>query len=69
MAREKEAYRDVLERIISAFPGRDVLTMKELESYLHSNRSTILQWDELPLKKMTNGKYIIHIAALARALS
>ena len=43
--------------------------MKELESYLHSNRGTILQWKELPLKKMTNGKYIIHIAALARALS
>lgn len=69
MAVEKEAYRDVLERIIAAFPGQDVLTMKQLECYLKSNRSTILQWKELPLKKMTDGKYIIHIAALARALS
>ena len=67
MAREKAAYRDVLEMLNEAFPGIDVLTMIEVSDYLRMDRRTLLQDDEFPAVKVA-GKYLIHKAPLARWL-
>lgn len=41
MAREKEAYRDNLERILEAFPGREILYQKEIAQWLHMDSRTV----------------------------
>lgn len=68
MPAEKPSYRDVLERLLDTFGGKDVLTMTEVCLYMHCDRRTLLQDGRFPAKKI-GGKYVIHAAALARYLS
>ncbi|MBQ2938992.1 MAG: helix-turn-helix domain-containing protein [Clostridia bacterium] len=68
MAREKAAFRDVMEMLNVAFPGVDVLTLVEVTQYLRMDRRTLLQDDEFPAVKVA-GKYLIHKAPLARWLA
>lgn len=63
MAREKEAYRDNLERICAAFPNREVLTVAEVARYLGKDRRTLQKW--LPFQKGIG----ISVVVLARHLS
>ncbi|MCI7735195.1 MAG: hypothetical protein MSK39_10460 [Dysosmobacter sp.] len=69
MAREKEAYRDNLERILEAFPGREIITQKELAAWLHMDSRTVKQ--TFPMKGGgTQGSTCwISVATLARAMS
>jgi len=41
MPREKEAYRDQLERIIEAFPGREYILPSELSKWLKRDIRTV----------------------------
>lgn len=68
MAAEKAAYRDVLECLISAFQGKEVLTISDVTGYMHCDRATLLRDKQFPARKI-GGKYVIHVAALARYLS
>ena len=63
MPREKEAYRDNLERIIQAFPGQEVLTVHQVSKYLRRDPRTLKK--VLPFKDGLG----ISIATLARILS
>lgn len=68
MAREKELFRDNLERLREVFPDTDVLTMDETCRYLRIDRRTLLQDRECPAKKIA-GKYIVPLVNLARYMS
>ncbi len=63
MSREKEAYRDNLERIIEAFPDKEIITASELASWLGLNIRTVYKY--FPIKKGVG----ISKATLARCLS
>lgn len=41
MARERPDYRDLLERLDRAFPGRELLTRDELALFLGVSRQTV----------------------------
>lgn len=41
MPREREAYRDNLERILASFPGRETLTVQEVARYLRKDPRTV----------------------------
>lgn len=43
MPREKEAFRDQLQRLTEAFPGQEVLNAKEIAQYLHKDVRTVRQ--------------------------
>lgn len=69
---EKAAYRDVLERLDSVFPGKDVLTIGEVATYMHRDRRTLLADGTFPVieKKRRKGATVhVHKAALARYLA
>lgn len=57
--REKEAYRDNLVRLMEAFPGKELLTVKDLSTYFHKDPRTIVRL--FPIKE-----YGISIATLSR---
>lgn len=63
MPREKEAYRDNLERVISAFPGREIITLTDLSKWLKMDPRTVKR--KFPLKPGIG----ISVATLARFLS
>lgn len=63
MARERESYRDNLERIIERFPGKEVLSVSEVSKYLKKDPRTVKRI--LPFKKGLG----ISIVTLARCLS
>lgn len=65
MAREKECFRDNLERLDAKFPDKELLSMAEAERCLGIDRRTI--------SKIVGGKILpgnkISKVALARAIS
>lgn len=63
MAREKEAYRDNLERIKEAFPDKEILSLKETAEFTGLNWRTV--------KKMFSFNQFnkISVATLAREMS
>ena len=63
-----EVYRDHLERLLEAFPQRDVITLNELCKYLGIDRRTILQDKKCPAKKIA-GKYVVPLVSVARYLA
>ena len=69
MAREKEAYRDNLERIITQFPDKEIITQKEIARWLHMDARTVK--NAFPMKGGgTQGATCwISVATLARAMS
>ena len=68
MAREKQDCRSNLEMIQTAFPGKAVLSMKEVAKFLRRDRRTLLKDRTFPAK-MIGGKYAISITSLARYMS
>lgn len=68
MPREKENFRDQLERIDAKFPDAETLTIEQVCTYLGRYRAPLLRDKTFPAKKL-GGKYIIPKVALARWLS
>lgn len=48
MPREKADYRDLLERLDAAFPGRELLTKRDIAEWLGVNVSTVARRYKLP---------------------
>ena len=75
MPREKEGFRDQLERLTEKFPGRECLTIEEASKLLQVHRQTLLQDKDFPAQKVgaarasRGGKYIVPLVGLARWLS
>lgn len=75
MPREKEGFRDQLERLIERYPGRETLRIDEVCSLLGVYRTTLLQDKTFPAKKVghtkskTGGVYLVPIVGLARWLA
>lgn len=69
MAREKEAYRDNLERILAAFPDREILTQKEIARWLHMDARTVKQTFPMKGGGVQGATCWISVASLARAMS
>lgn len=69
MAREKEAYRDNLERILAAFPGQEIITQTQLAKWLHMDARTVRA--NFPMKGggARGATCWISVASLARAMS
>ena len=75
MAKEKQGYRELLELLTAAFPGRATLKVEEAASAIGVHRTTITEAirrrnDPLPAQVVGAGKknftYIIPITGLAR---
>lgn len=75
MPREKEGFRDQLERLDHIFPGKETLNIEEAATLLGVYRATLLHDKTFPVKKVGEsqkkygGKYIISKVALARWLA
>lgn len=69
MPREKEAYRDNLERLMERFPGKEVLSFKEVSQFTGMGYYA-LKDSGIPFNrtKGRHGFYWITIASLARWL-
>jgi len=63
MSKEKEAYRDNLERIIEHYPNREILTYKQVSEYLGICERTVKKYFK---DKKFGG---VPIVLLARMLS
>ena len=70
MPREKEAYRDNLERIMDRFPGKEVLTLQDVGAFTGMGYRAIKS-SGIPFKAVGGKRpsYIISIASFARWLS
>lgn len=75
MAREREGYREMLEILLTAYPGRVALKVEEAAAVMGVHRTTITdairrRVDPLPAQKVGNGKkndsFVIPITGLAR---
>lgn len=62
MAREREGYRDQLERICTAFPEREMLTLKEVAHFCDVCPRTAKSWFSF------NKSNMISIVTLAREM-
>lgn len=69
MAREKAAYRDNLERIQEAFPGKEILCLKELAGWLHMDGRTVKRLFPMNGTGKRGSTCWISVATLARAMS
>lgn len=63
MPREKEAYRDNLERICERYPGKELLSKTETAKFLGVTRVTVEKY----VKFLDCGK--VSVASLARQIS
>ena len=61
--REKPLYRDNLERLDAAFPGRELIRKSEIAGWLGISKTTLRERFDLP-----PGQYVSKVA-LARALA
>jgi hypothetical protein len=52
MAREKADYRDLLERLDTAFPGKELLTRKEIAEWLGCGQNTVTRRYHFPSGKV-----------------
>lgn len=63
MAREKEGYRENLELLGEAFPGKKMLTVEEVSDYLGCDRRTItglIEKGKLVAVDIGMGKYNVY---------
>ena len=63
MAREKEGYRENLELLGEAFPGKKMLTVEEVSAYLGCDRRTItglIEKGKLVAVDIGMGKYNVY---------
>lgn len=66
MAREKEDYRDILERLIVRFPNREAITLTEASAVLGTDKRVLLNDKRFPAVKVGERRYCISIVRLAR---
>lgn len=72
MAREKEGFRDQLERLSSKFPGVEAIGMNEAAELIGVQKRTLLNDKTFPAKKLgksKTSKYIVPLVSLARWLA
>ena len=70
MAREKEAYRDNLERLDKMFPGREMLSSADVAKFTGQARVTVVKLYSFKNKRnKCNTTHRISKAVLARELS
>lgn len=63
MARETEGYREALEQVLEAFPGKKMLTVEEVAEFLGCDRRTVtalIGRGRLPGVNVGIGKYKIY---------
>jgi hypothetical protein len=64
--REPDGYREQLEHLTERFPGREVLTIKEVSNLMGCQARTLLADKTFPTKRIGNkGKHYIPIVKLA----
>lgn len=70
MPREKESYRDNLERLMDRFPGKEILSFAEVTEYTGMGYRALMG-SGIPLKKTKGkrGQYFISLPSFARWLS
>lgn len=73
MPREKEGFRDQLERLSERYPGREAIGIEEAAEIVGLDRRTLISDKSFPARKCgnkspTGGKYIVPLAGLARWL-
>lgn len=67
--KEKEGFREQLERLCELFPERETISMPEACKVVGLCRDTLLQDKTFPAKKpgdRRNGKIVVPLVALAR---
>lgn len=64
---DQDRYARNLERLIQVFAGRDVLTLKEVAGYMHTDRDVLLRDQHTPFQKI-GGKWLTTVMALAEWL-
>lgn len=72
MPKEKEGFREQLDRLSARFPGQETITLKEACDVVGLHRQTLLSDKSFPAKKpggAKNAKIVVPIVALARYLS
>jgi hypothetical protein len=70
MAREKESYRDNLERLDKMFPGKEMLSTVDVAMFTGMARTTVLKmYSFKDTRNKSNTTHRISKAVLARELS
>lgn len=68
MAREKEMYRDNLERVIAHFGNVELIPLNQVGDFLGCHYRTLQRQKDFPVKKVGSRVYVT-VVALARWLS
>ena len=72
MPKEKEGFREELDRLSARFPGRETISITEACEVVGISRWTLMKDKDFPAKKPgrgKNAKIVVPIVALARYLS
>ena len=67
MAREKELYRDNLERLDGMFPNKELLTVKDVQKYCGISDDRAKRLFPFTMEKCKNGGYRYHISKVKLA--
>lgn len=65
MPREKEGFREQLQRLTELYPGREMITIQEASDLTGYHRRTLLKDKSFP-RKMIGNRYSIPLVQLAR---
>ena len=65
MPREKECFRDVLERLSERYPGKEAIPLKEASELVGTCERTLKEDSKFPARKI-GGKYVVPLVPLAR---
>jgi len=68
MPKEKECFREQMERLETQFPCREAITLDEACKLLNFDRRTLLKDKAFPTRKLC-GRWIVPKVLLARYLS
>lgn len=70
MAREKETFRDNLERLKERFPDQETITINDAVAYLGAGmtRDRLLRDETFP-RRLCGGRYIVVLVNFARWLA
>ena len=68
MPREKEDFHDNLDRVVTAFPGRELIPLKDVADWMGMNQRLLQKLSGFPVKKIQQ-RYYVPAVGLARWLS
>lgn len=68
MPREKELYRDNLERVIAKFPEREIIPLKDAADWLGIDQRALQRIKDTPAKRI-GGRWYVVATALASWMS